>query len=213
MSANNTQNQEVYDRVKIAMLQDGAIPKEIIEHEQKSIEIKRMQQKQVQALEDQAGTIDNISQAFTQKYPSLEPIRTPIKIIVKRAEMLFTTIDYALTYQINGGEGVVVKIGEEVISNVVFAAGTSVSIAISSAVATFISGLSGNPQFGVVVGFFVFSGGVIASDWLGDKSKYVVNLFYEHIYLPIKNKARDLKNGLNYFINGGFKENFYLTMI
>ena len=52
-----------------------------------------------------------------------------------------------------------VKIGEEVISNAVFAAGTSVSIVISSAVAIFVSGLSGSPQLGAIVGFVVFSGG------------------------------------------------------
>lgn len=207
MNANETSKQEVYNGIKDAMLKEGAIPKEIIKHEQESIESKRIQ-KQIQDAKEKVGDFTNYAEAPTQKYPAIAPITTPIKIITKRIDRTFTIIDYVLTYQINGEEGVLVKIGEEVISNVVFAAGTSVSIVISSAVATFVSGLSGSPQLGAIVGFVIFSGGVIVSNWLGDRSKEVVHFIYEHVYLPTKSKVKSLQNGLDYFVGGDFSRDY-----
>lgn len=206
MTANETNKQEVYNGIKDAMLKEGAIPQEIIKREQESIELKRIQ-KQIQGIRDVSGAT-NFAEAFTQKYPAIAPITTPIKIIAKRIDRTFTIIDYVLEYQINGEEGVLVKIGEEVISNAVFAAGTSVSIVISSAVAIFVSGLSGSPQLGAIVGFVVFSGGVVVSNWLGDKSKEVVHFIYEYVYLPTKSKVKSLQNGLDYFVGGDFSRDY-----
>lgn len=208
MTANETNKQEVYNGIKDAMLKEGAIPQEIIKREQESIEIKRIQKQLNTTIGEPAGEINNALKALTQKYPTLTPITTPIKIIAKRIDRTFTIIDYVLEYQINGEEGVLVKIGEEVISNAVFAAGTSVSIVISSAVAAFVSGLSGSPQLGAIVGFVVFSGGVVVSNWLGDKSKEVVHFIYEYVYLPTKSKVKSLQNGLDYFVGGDFSRDY-----
>ncbi len=95
----------------------------------------------------------------------------------------------------------------------VFAAGTSVSIVISSAVATFVSGLSGSPQLGAIVGFVIFSGGVIVSNWLGDRSKEVVHFIYEHVYLPTKSKVKSLQNGLDYFVGGDFSRDYLIEFL
>ena len=197
MTANETNKQEVYNGIKDAMLKEGAIPQEIIKREQESIEIKRIQKQLNTTIGEPAGEINNALKALTQKYPTLTPITTPIKIIAKRIDRTFTIIDYVL-----------VKIGEEVISNAVFAAGTSASIVISSAVAAFVSGLSGSPQLGAIVGFVVFSGGVVVSNWLGDKSKEVVHFIYEYVYLPTKSKVKSLQNGLDYFVGGDFSRDY-----
>lgn len=208
MNANETSKQEVYNGIKDAMLKEGAIPKEIIKHEQENLESKRIQKQLNTTIGEPAVQINNALQAITRKYPTIDPITTPIKIITKRIDRTFAIIDYVLEYQINGEEGVLVKIGEEVISNVVFAAGTSVSIVISSAVATFVSGLSGSPQLGAIVGFVIFSSGVIVSNWLGDRSKEVVHFIYEHVYLPTKSKVKSLQNGLDYLVGGNFSMDY-----
>ena len=119
---------------------------------------------------------------------------------------MFEIIDLILEYQINGKDGMLIKIGEDIVASIVFSVGTIVSSVIATKIALALSAI--NKDLGVVIGFSIFSGGVIISNWLADTSKELVHFAYEYIYLPTKNTFVDLKNGLNYFLNGDWFQDF-----
>lgn len=209
MNANEIHNQEAYEGIKQVMLQEGVIPKEVIKYSKEMQEKKRVEEKQkdIEEVAGYAGTAKNIIESMDKQYPTLKPIITPIKIIVKRVDGMFKVIDLILEYQINGDKGIIIKIAEEIIASVVFSAGTAISSIIAAKVALVLSAI--DKEFGAVVGFFIFSGGVIISDWLANESKELVHFAYEYIYLPTKRKTKSLQNGFDYFLSGNWWNDFF----
>ncbi|RDU58725.1 hypothetical protein, partial [Helicobacter sp. MIT 14-3879] len=199
---NEIHNQEAYEGIKQVMLQEGVIPREMIRYSEEVKEKKRLEELKNKwgFVSSHTGTAKNIIESIDRQYPTLKPIITPIKIIIKRVDGMFEIIDLILEYQLNGEEGVLIKIGEEIIASIVFSAGAVISSIIATRVALVLSAI--DKDFGIVVGFFVFSNGVIVSDWLANKSKKLVHFAYEHIYLPTKNTWKDLKNGFDYLLSG-----------
>lgn len=210
MNANDIQNKEAYEGIKSAMLKEGVIPKEIIKYSEEMKEKERLKETQSKTndIKNPIGETSNALEAFTKQYSNLSPILIPIKIIVKRADGTLKIIDLVLEYQINGNEGVLIKIGEEVISSITFSAGTAISSVIATKVALILSVI--DEDFGVVVGFSIFSNGIILSNWLADQSKELVHFAYEYIYIPTQNTFIKLKNGFAYLLSGNWFNDFLI---
>lgn len=130
----STQNQAVFEGIKETMLKEGVIPLEIIKYSDEIQEKKRLQD-----IFDNISTFTDTTaqtlESAIKKYSALTPILTPIKNIIKKAELYFEIIDLVLEYQINGDKGIIIKIGEKVIEAIIFGAGISVAMAISTAIA------------------------------------------------------------------------------
>ena len=205
----STQNQAVFEGVKEAMLKEGVIPREVIEYSKEMQEQKRLQETN-QFFKDIISTGTNTIEAISKKYSALAPILTPIKIVIKKAGLPFEIIDLVLEYQINGDKGVIIKIGEKVIETIVFGAGISVAIAISTAIAGYFASMS---IAGAMVGFVVFAGIAGLSIWISNQSREILHFIYEYIYLPTKETFSNLQNGLDYFFSGDWYADFIRMMI
>ncbi|RDU58218.1 hypothetical protein, partial [Helicobacter sp. MIT 14-3879] len=83
---NEIHNQEAYEGIKQVMLQEGVIPREVIKYSEKMQEKKRIEEKQkdIEEALGHTGTAKNIIESIDRQYPTLKPIITPIKIIIKR---------------------------------------------------------------------------------------------------------------------------------
>lgn len=208
----STQNQAVFEGVKEAMLKEGVIPREVIEYSEEIQEKKRLEkmQKDLENITSPISSINNTIEAISKKYSALAPILTPIKIVIKKAGLPFEIIDLVLEYQINGDKGVIIKIGEKVIETIVFGAGISVAIAISTAIAGYFASMS---IAGAMVGFVVFAGIAGLSIWISNQSREILHFIYEYIYLPTKETFSNLQNGLDYFFSGDWYADFIRMMI
>lgn len=141
----------------------------------------------------------------SKKYSALTPILTPIKNIIKKAGLSFEIIDLVLEYQINGDKGIIIKIGEKVIEAIIFGAGISVAMAISTAIAGYFASMS---VAGAIVGFVVFAGIAGLSIWISNQSREILHFIYEYIYLPTRETFTNLQNGLDYFFSGNWYADF-----
>lgn len=205
----STQNQAVFEGVKEAMLKEGVIPREIIKYGKEMQEQRRLRETN-QFFKDIISTGTNTIEAISKKYSALAPILTPIKIVIKKAGLPFEIIDLVLEYQINGDKGVIIKIGEKVIETIIFGAGISVAIAISTAIAGYFASMS---IAGAMVGFIVFAGIAGLSIWVSNQSREILHFIYEYIYLPTKETFSNLQNGLDYFFSGNWYADFIRMMI
>lgn len=203
------QNQAVFEGVKEAMLKEGVIPREVIEYSKEMQEQRRLRETN-QFFKDIISTGTNTIEAISKKYSALAPILTPIKIVIKKAGLPFEIIDLVLEYQINGDKGVIIKIGEKVIETIIFGAGISVAIAISTAIAGYFASMS---IAGAMVGFIVFAGIAGLSIWISNQSREILHFIYEYIYLPTKETFSNLQNGLDYFFSGNWYADFIGMMI
>lgn len=205
----STQNQAVFEGIKEAMLKEGVIPREVIEYSKEMQEQRRLRETN-QFFKDIISTGTNTIEAISKKYSALAPILTPIKIVIKKAGLPFEIIDLVLEYQINGDKGVIIKIGEKVIETIIFGAGISVAIAISTAIAGYFASMS---IAGAMVGFIVFAGIAGLSIWISSQSREILHFIYEYIYLPTKETFSNLQNGLDYFFSGNWYADFIRMMI
>lgn len=200
----STQNQEAYEGIKEVMLQNGVIPREIIKYSEEIQEKKRLQDN-FNNISTCINTATQTLESAIKKYSALAPILTPIKIIIKKAGLPFEIIDLTLEYQINGDKGIIIKIGEKVIETIIFGAGISVAMAISTAIAGYFASMS---IAGAMVGFVVFAGIAGLSIWISNQSREILHFIYEYIYLPTKETFSNLQNGLDYFFSVDWYANF-----
>lgn len=199
---NNTINQEVYDGVKEVMLQEGVIPKEIIKRNEVIREKKEMQEKFKDILNPLSTTVKSLESTVKQ-YPALSPILTPIKIIVKKAGLPFEIIDLILEYQINGEEGVIIKIGGKIIETIIFGAGTSIALAIAATVAGYFASMS---IVATIVGFVVFAGIAGLTIWISNQSEILLRFIYENVYVRLKKEKERFLNFTDYIFSGQWYE-------
>lgn len=199
---NNTVNQEVYDGVKEVMLQEGVIPKEIIKRNEVIREKKEMQEK-FQFFKDGLSMGTNAIESIGKQYPILQPIITPIKIIVKKAGLPFEIIDLILEYQINGEEGVIIKIGGKIIETIIFGAGTSIALAIAATVAGYFASMS---IVATIVGFVVFAGIAGLTIWISNQSEILLRFIYENVYVRLKKEKERFLNFTDYIFSGQWYE-------
>lgn len=207
MNVNEIQNKEVYDGVREAMLQKGVIPKEIIKYGEE-IQDKKKLEKMQKDFKDFSSPLNNVAQSIEsaiKQYPILSPILTPIKIIVKKAGVPFEIIDYVLEYQINGEEGIIIKIGGKIIETVIFNVGIGIAVAISAAVAGYFASMA---IAGAIVGFVVFAATSSLVIWLSNQSEELFRFIYEYIYLPAKDTFTNLRNGFDYLLSGDWTNEF-----
>lgn len=203
----STQNQAVFEGIKETMLKEEVIPREIIKYSEEIQEKKRLEkmQKDLENITSPISSTDNIIESFSKQYPILSPVATPIKIIIKKAGLPFEIIDLVLEYQINGDKGIAIKIGEKVIETIIFGAGISVAMAISTAIAGYFASMS---IAGAMVRFVVFAGIAGLSIWISNQSRGILHFIYKYIYLPTKETFSNLQNGLDYFFSGDWYANF-----
>ncbi|MFW5625350.1 MAG: hypothetical protein ACOCMW_06165, partial [Campylobacter hyointestinalis] len=115
----------------------------------------------------------------------------PIKIIVKKAGLPFEIIDLILEYQINGEEGVIIKIGGKIIETIIFGAGTSIALAIAATVAGYFASMS---IVATIVGFVVFAGIAGLVIWISNQSEILLRFIYENVYVRLKKEKERFLN-------------------
>lgn len=199
------QNKEAYNGIKEAMLQDGAIPKEIIEKDKAIQEQKEMQEK-LKAFGDISSVGTNFIESFEKKYPNIKHITRPIKIIVKKAGLPFEIIDLVLEYQINGNDSVIVKIGGKVLETIILGAGFSIATAIASLVATKFA-LAG------VVGFIIFAAMAVPIIWVASQSEDLFRFIYENVYIRAKKEKDRVLNCIDYIGSGKWYDDLRYSII
>lgn len=188
------QNKEAYDGIKEAMLQKEAIPKEIIEKD-KAIQEKKEMQEKLKVFGDMSSVGTNFIKSFEERYPNIKNITRPIKIIVKKAGLPFEIIDLVLEYQINGNEGVIIKIGGKVLETIILGAGISIATTIASLIAAKFA-LAG------VVGFIVFTAIAVPIIWVANQSEVLFRFIYENVYIRAKQEKDRVSNCVDYIWSG-----------
>ena len=185
------QNKEAYDGIKEAMLQKGAIPKEVVEQD-KAIQEEKEIRKKFQGIID---NVENSIEAIKKKYQNIKHITRPIKIIVKKAGFPFKVIDYVVEYQAKGSEEIIIKIGGEILGIITLGAGFSIATAIASLIAAkFV--LAG------VVGFMVFTAIAVPIIWVANQSEDLFRFIYENIYIRAKKEKDRVSNFVDYIGSG-----------
>ncbi len=184
------------------MLQEEVIPKEVIKRDGAVREKKEMQEKFKDILNPLSTTFKSLESTIKQ-YPILSPILSPIKIIVKKAGLPFEIIDLMLEYQINGEEGVIIKIGGKIIETIIFGAGTSIAIAIAAAVAGYFASMT---IAGAIVGFIVFVSIIGFVIWLSNQSEILFRFIYENVYVRLKKEKERFLNFTDYIFSGQWYE-------